>query len=172
MTSKRRTIRIRIQKILDEYGALATLAHEIPLCDAIADAITELTVSKPRKKQPPQNKQLYYLARALSEVCVIDWLSNKPKLFAEAKRLAKAAPTPTPELIKQHYGKGGTWYNQNHWGKRGSRPGLGQVRTTWAQLVAEAEPTTAPGQIAQPVPYSDAWYDQQMADNPQLEAFS
>lgn len=140
MTTKRRQTRERIQSILDEYGALATLAHEKQLCDALADAAIDVLVKKPRRKsQPPQkNREMYHLARAIGDVCRMSYKANTGRLFAEAKRLASAEPTPTAELVRKYYGQGGTWYTTDWRGKQGNIPTPGQIRSTWLQL-AEIE---------------------------------
>ena len=107
---------------------------------ADAETSTPSEQGKPAPKQKaakPPAANLYPLARALSEVCSIDLEANKGKLFAEAKRLSKATPPPTYDLIAEHYRRGGAWYTQDWRGKRGDRPQLGQVRLTWAQIVRE-----------------------------------
>lgn len=138
MTTKRRQARERIQSVLDEYGALPTLAHEIPLCDALVDAATDVLIPKRKKSRPPQsNRDMYHLARAIAEVCRVDYAANTGRLFAEAKRLSRAEPKPTAELVRRHYGKGQTWYEKDWRGMKGNLPTLGQIRSTWLQLVVE-----------------------------------
>jgi hypothetical protein len=141
MTTKRRQLRERIQEILDTYGVLCTLQQKEPLCDALADAAIAVLKPQPRKKKnpPKKNRDMYHLAKSLAEVCNIDYGANQGRLFAEAKRLAKATPTPTSELVTLHYSIGGTWYERDWRGKQGNRPTLGQVRLTWVQLVGEDE---------------------------------
>lgn len=171
-TTQRRRVRRLIQSKLDEYGTLCTLQREIPLCDAIADAvITELKPKrKPRTPAQVKSAELYHVARALAGVCVMNYEANKGRLFSEAKQLAKATPRPTAALIKQHYGKGGSWYTKD-WRGREERepPTTGQVRSTWARLVGKEEPPSARQGVLE---YgSDEWYEQQMAQDVQAEAF-
>lgn len=92
---------------------------------------------KAKKNGKPRDNDLYHLARALADVCVLDFEANKPRVFAEAKRLSKVTPRPTPDLLKEHYGKGGTWYKQDWRGRKDQRPTLGQPRQTWLQLAVE-----------------------------------
>ena len=125
--------------------------HDEPFCDALADAVIAVLV-KPRKNpQPPkQNREMYHLARAIAKVCKIDYEANKGRLFAEAKRLAKADPKPTPELVYLHYGPGKTWYQRDWRGRKGNLPTLGQVRLTWTQMVTEWQPqSTVPAILDQ-----------------------
>lgn len=139
MTTKRKQVRIRIQQILDEYGALPTLGHEIPLCDALADAAVDVLLAPKRKKAQPQqrNREMCHLARAIGEVCQMDYASNIGRLFAEAKQLAKADPKPTPELVREHYGSGQTWYKKDWRGMKNELPTPVKIRQTWLQLVIE-----------------------------------
>jgi len=136
MSTRKRELRKLIESLFDEYGVLCTFQHSIPLEEAIADVAVSLFAPKRTPPKPPA-ENLYPLVRALSEVCSIDLEANKSKLFAEAKRLNKATPHPTYDLIVQHYRRGGTWYTEDWRGMRGDRPQLGQVRLTWAQIVRE-----------------------------------
>ena len=132
-TTRRKALRQRIQDTLDSYGVLCTLSNEKPLSDALADAILKI-YAKPRTRKKP-DADLYKIARSLATVCLIDFESNKDKLFAEARRLTKATPMPTTTLVIKHYNRGGTWYREDWRGKGGQAPTLGQVRLTWAKLV-------------------------------------
>jgi len=139
MTTKRKQTRLRIQSVLDEYGALPTLAHEIELCDALADAAIDVLVKKPtpRKPKPKRDTGMYHLAVALAEVCRMGYDINKGRLFAEAKQLAKAEPTPTPALVREHYGNGGSWYKKDWRGMKNELPTPYKIRQTWLQLAVE-----------------------------------
>lgn len=138
MTTKRKQVRIRIQTVLDEYGVLSTLAHKIPLCDAVVDAAIDVLVKKPtqRKPKPKQDRSMYHLAVAIGEVCRMGFKINEGRLFAEAKRLAQATePKPTPQLVRDHYGDGKTWYTDDWRGRDEKKPPTpGQIRSTWLQL--------------------------------------
>lgn len=142
MTTKRKQLRERFQKTLDEYGVLPTLPHEKPLCDALADSAIDILAKKPQKKAQPQQKNhdLYHIASALGDVCKIDYQANRGRLFAEAKRLSQATPPPTPELVRSHYGENGSWYTADWRGKQGNIPTPGQVRSTWLQIAGNPEP--------------------------------
>jgi len=168
MTTKRRELRQVIQDRLDGYGVLCTIAHETPLCDALADAaLALLTVKRKPRKKPAVN--LLPIAQALAKVCIIDFASNSAKLFAEAKRLSKATPLPTRELILAHYATGKTWYNDDWRGKKGNVPTLGQVRLTWAKLVSA--PATTPPTLQSNFDRDMARSRKRMLDDPQYQAF-
>lgn len=131
-SSRRREIRQAVARILEQRGCLCTICGDRPVEDEIADAIGEIFARK--REKPKTNNELLGLARALAVVCVIDFSSNREKLFAEAKRLAQAEPRPTAEAIRATYGSGGAWYSADWRGKQGQPPTLGQVRLTWAKL--------------------------------------
>jgi len=135
MTTDRRELRKSILSVFDTCGALFTTATETPPEDMIADLAIDILCKKRKPRKKPANDYTP-LAYALADVCAIDFKSNKPILFAEAKRLSVATPAPTSHLVKLHYGVGGSWYTQDWRGKKGNRPTLGQVRLTWVQLVA------------------------------------
>lgn len=136
MSTKRRELRMGILRIFEKHGALFTIKHEARPEDDVADLMAAMTT---KKRKPKVEKKVDYapLAYALADVCNIDFKANRPKLFAEAKRLAVATPTPTSHLVKLHYSRGGAWYQKDWRGQKGNRPTLGQVRLTWAQLVGE-----------------------------------
>jgi len=125
-------------EIFDTYGALCTISHETPMEEMIADLAIEILAKKPVKKQQPQqhNRELFHLARAIGEVCQMGYEINKGRLFAEAKRLAKAEnPTPTPQLVRECYGPGKSWYTDDWRGRENGKPPTpGQIRSTWLQL--------------------------------------
>ena len=143
MSTNRRNLRKGILSIFDTCGALFTTATETPPEDMIADLAIEMLAKKRKPRKKPTNDYTP-LAYALADVCAIDFEANKPILFAEAKRLSVATPTPTSHLVKLHYADGGSWYTQDWRGKRGNRPTLGQVRLTWAQLVISDSDASAP----------------------------
>ena len=75
------------------------------------------------------------LAQTLAEVCHMQFDPNRGRLFREAKLLSKAEPTPTPELIKEHYnGRPECYWRKHDWrGKKGENPSPATIRETWAQ---------------------------------------
>lgn len=168
MTTKRRELRKVIQGILDSYGTLCTIMQDKPLCDTLSDGALAVLTAK-RKPRKAATTNLHPIARALSTVCIIDFDANRGKLFAEAKRLSKATPPPTRELILAHYAKGKTWYNDDWRGKKGNAPTLGQVRLTWAKLVTTT-PTAAPTMQAT-FDRDSARYREQMLADPQYQLF-
>ena len=125
MATKRRELRIAFQQVLDTYGALCTIELEQPIEDALADAVLALTPPRKPRKQPTAD--LFQIAQALASVCVMDFNANRARLFAEAKRLAGAAPTPTAGLIVKLYGQDGAWYTNDWRGQRGYTPRPPQV---------------------------------------------
>ena len=142
MTTQRREVRSIFQSILDKYGVLCTIQHEAPLCDALADAAIEKLKPKRKPRTPAQTKsaELYHLARAIADVCLMDYDANNGRLLREAKLLTKATPPPTPADVKRHYSAGGTWYVENWHGRNGREPRPSQIRETWAKLVGGATP--------------------------------
>lgn len=132
MTTRRRELRLRLQAILDQS---AFISADPDLVDKLTDAAIEVmtTVQNPRK--PNKGTDYYHLAKAIADVCVMDFESNKDMLMAEARRLSLATPSPTPQLIDQHYGVGGTWYLKNYYGKLGNSPRPSQIRQTWREYV-------------------------------------
>jgi hypothetical protein len=113
--------------VLDKYGIMCG-------ADIAAEAAELLAaLDQPKKRQSSNDQRYYPIAKTLSEVCRLDYGSNKGLLFAEAKRLMQAKPTPTLELLRQHYGPGGTWYYESFFGKQGSPPRPAQIRQTWLQ---------------------------------------
>lgn len=94
--------------------------------------------SKPIKAVNPEKRDkvnYYPLALALAEVCHMQLEPNRGLLFAEAKLLSKATPTPTPELLKQHYnGDPASFWRSRDWrGKAGENPIPSVIRKTWGQ---------------------------------------
>jgi len=138
-TTQRRQVRRLIQSIFDEYGVMCTIQHETPLCDSIADAVIAKLKPKKRQRTPAQVKsaELYHIAQAIAQVCLMDYEANKGRLFSEAKQLSKANPPPSPAEIRRCYGQDGTWYHDDWRGKQGKEPTPGQIRSTWAKLVGE-----------------------------------
>jgi hypothetical protein len=130
MSTKRRELRIKLQEILDKGGVFSTSQT---LADDLADcAIELLETPKPRKPVKPNSGiGFFHLAAAIANVCKMDLEANKGMLMHEAKLLSKATPTPTPQLILEHYGKDGTWYEENYFGKQGETPRPAQIRQTW-----------------------------------------
>lgn len=138
MATKRRQLRDGILSIFDRYGVLFTIQQEIGAEEVITDLAISILAKKPRKKPQPrqQNREMYHLAQAIGEVCRMGFKINEGRLFAEAKRLAQATePKPTPQLVRDHYGDGKTWYTDDWRGRDEKKPPTpGQIRSTWLQL--------------------------------------
>jgi hypothetical protein len=89
-------------------------------------------LAKPHQKKNDKTKY-FSLANAISEVTGISLKANQGAMFREAKLLS-SDPTANPERVLQDYGPGGLWY-QNDWrGKKGQKPGICDVRSTWGSL--------------------------------------
>lgn len=133
MTTKRRLLKQSIQSILDAAGCI--YADQL-MPDNLTDKAIEILSPQPKKPRK-QNKgtEYHHLAIAIAEVSCKDYPSNKGMLIAEAKQLSKATPTPTPDLVREHYGEGGTWYLVNYFGKQGHHPLPHQIRGTWLEIV-------------------------------------
>ncbi|MBE3144015.1 MAG: helix-turn-helix domain-containing protein [Planctomycetes bacterium] len=85
---------------------------------------------------------LFPIAQALSEVTGMALEKNRGRLFKEAKAFN---PGEDDQILKD-YSPGGTWY-QNDWrGKKGSRPTPGQIRETWGGL-SEPQPTNGRAKV-------------------------
>ncbi len=151
MKIQRRQLRLLVKGLLDKHGVFCTIQRIPTLEDEIADGALALLVTKRKPRKKPE-VDYFPIAQALSVVCVIDFESNKPKLFAEAKRLMKAKPQPSKPLILSHYGPGCAWYDFDFRGRRGDPPELGQVRLTWAKVVTGWKPQPAQ---AKPTPMLD-----------------
>lgn len=93
-------------------------------------------VAKKRNGRLPR-PDYYPLATAIAEVCSMNFEPNKGFLFKEAEALSKAQPTPTPELLRQHYtGPKSFWRTQDWRGQKGDRPSPAAIRKTWGQWAA------------------------------------
>jgi len=133
MQTNRRLIRQTINQVLESNSVLC--APEI--ADQMADAILALEPKK--KSRPKQDPNLFVVARALSEVCGLDFSANKGQLFHEAKMLILASPPATPELVHRYYGGGDqpspNWYKDDWRGKQYQYPRPAAIRQTWSFLI-------------------------------------
>lgn len=95
------------------------------------DTVTKKQLKEypPEKEKAIPGKNLFFIAKALSEVCGISFEINKKQIMAEAKALAGDGRV-TPELILSTYGRGGAWYKKDWRGKKGQRPSLYEIRAT------------------------------------------
>lgn len=86
----------------------------------------------PGKRDTPN---LFPLAQALADVCRMPLEANRGRLFSEAKLLAKVAPPPTPELLKEYYnGRADCWWRSEDWrGQKGQDPTPPAIRETWGK---------------------------------------
>lgn len=83
-----------------------------------------------------REKPNYYpMALCLSDVCHMQLAANRGKLFKECQRMVSLEPTPTPELVREHYNgaTGSYWYSQDWRGKRGEFPTPAAIRETWGR---------------------------------------
>ena len=116
--------------------------REMPLSSGSDKDLKNKTKREPRlkietsqKRDKPPKVDYFPLAQALAQACRMDLGGNRGKLFAEAKRLSVAQPTPTPELIQQHYnGHADCYWRKIDWrGKKGDDPNPATIRETWGK---------------------------------------
>lgn len=89
---------------------------------------------EPLGKDSKPKPDLYPVASALSEVCVMSLETNRGRLFKEAKVLCAAtAPPVTPDEVRARYGPGGWWYHADWRGQKGEHPTPAIIRATWGQ---------------------------------------
>lgn len=86
-------------------------------------------VKKKTNRKSSDNSNLYPIAEALADVTGMSLPANKPRIFAEAKLIAKDSRI-TPEIIKRDYSTGGDWYKYDWRGQKGQKPTLSQIRET------------------------------------------
>jgi hypothetical protein len=140
VTTRRRELRQGFQQVLDAYGVMCTIEHEQLLEDALADVVSVHTAARPKTRQRSADQsELFQLARALADVCVIDFDANRSRLFGEARKLSRATPPPTAALISKLYGPDGVWYEDDWRGQRGYTPQPAQVRESWARLASKRD---------------------------------
>lgn len=123
-----------INDILDKYSVICPSKAVDEMLAAIQ---AEDDANKMRKKKPAANpgKDLFFLARAIADVCQWPFDANKGQLMKEAKLLSSITnPEPTPEAVKKIYGPGGAWYTGNYHGLRGDLPTPAMIRKTWLIL--------------------------------------
>lgn len=101
-----------------------------------------LTTIEPSKSSAPKTARApkvdyFPLAEALASVCHLDLKAN-PRIFAEAELLAKASPSPTRELLVEHYnGRPDCYWRQRDWrGKKGEDPTPAAIRESWGKWVS------------------------------------
>jgi hypothetical protein len=131
MSTKRRELRVKLQEILDNGGVFSS---DPELVDKLADCAISLLIVPPKPRKQNNGIAYYHLAAAIADVCRVGLASNKEMLIREARLLSKEdKPAPTPELVHEHYGENGTWYDKNFFGKKGEPPRPAQIRQTWIQ---------------------------------------
>lgn len=87
-----------------------------------------------QKRDKSEKVDLHPLAEAIASVCRMELAANRARIFSEAKLLLKAKPTPTPELVRQHYGERGSFWRAADWrGKKGEDPTPALIRETWGK---------------------------------------
>lgn len=87
---------------------------------------------------------LFPIAQAIAKVCRMNLQANSARIFREAKLLSKATPTPTPELIEQHYnGNSAAFWRSHDWrGQKGNAPTPSAIRETWGRWIGNKEKET------------------------------
>lgn len=144
MQTDRRAIRQTVSNILDKYSVLCPAN----VSDDIADAV--ILLMKNRKPTKPKN-DFTPLAKAIAEVCEIDFGSNRGLLFHEARLLSQATPPATPELVRKHYGDSHgmtsqNWYKDDWRGLQCQYPKPSYIRQTWLQIVGGQKAQSSWGQ--------------------------
>ena len=143
MQTDKRAIRLAVNNTLEKYSVLCS--PEIG--DAVADAVIEALLAKSQRRQQKRN-DVFPIAKALAGVCGIELKPNSGMLFKEAKLLLSAQPSPTPELIQDHYGKDSAyvcnWYKVDWRGKKGQSPMPANVRMTWSEIAGKRFETQKP----------------------------
>jgi hypothetical protein len=94
----------------------------------------------PKNVAKSDSNELFVLAKALADVCHMNFEANRGRLFSEAKQLHKAQPIPTPDLLRLHYnGRPECFWRRDDWrGKKGQNPTPWAIRQTWGQWAAAA----------------------------------
>jgi len=114
------------------------LQENASIKDLNTDSINTNTTAS-RKSGIPESgiaKVDYFpLATALADVCHMKFDPNKGRLFREAKLLSTADPTPTPDLLRQHYnGDQASYWRRSDWrGRAGQDPSPSTIRETWGK---------------------------------------
>lgn len=93
---------------------------------------TEEGIPTKEKLTKEENNRRYRIAEAIAQVTGINLKLNRGRLMVEAGRLSGES-TVTPDKIIKDYSPGGLWYRCFP-GVNGSRPQVGQIRSTWGSL--------------------------------------
>lgn len=105
------------------------------------------------KTSPPDTKKnLYPIAKVLSDVTGMDITKNRGRLFKEAKDYK---PEEVEEIL-QIYGPGGAWYTDDWRGKKGDRPKLGDIRETWGKY--RPAPVSTKKQVVKSTYHDGQWW--------------
>lgn len=124
--------------ILEKQTDGGVTIWKIVFSDAV---LPEPVVKEGEAKEPPkkpkltkeENSRRWAIANAIAQVTGINLSLNKGRLLVEAGRLSQEESV-TPDRIITDYGPGGIWYRCFP-GVNGSRPQVGQIRTTWGALI-------------------------------------
>lgn len=112
MQTKRRAARQRVEETLTARG----LPSDEELVIALINAVSG----------PPPETDLAKMIEALGEVTGMIADLNGSRLARLATSLLDMGATPA--LVRQHFGRGGTWYEEDYRGKRGEWPSEAAVR--------------------------------------------
>jgi hypothetical protein len=104
------------------------------------------------KKPPSTRRNLFSIAKALSDVTGMDITKNRGRLFKEAKDYKDEEV----EDILQIYGPGGAWYSDDWRGKKGERPKLSDIRETWGKY--KPAPVSTKKQVVKSVYHDGQWW--------------
>lgn len=125
MATLQKTIQEEIRRALAEHPALVMYPED--LVDVLTAAVMQV-VGRPKVRPARAEVDYFPLAKALAEVCVMDFDANRAELFREAKLLRKH-----PADVRKYYARGAWWYKDTWIGQQGRPPTPVQVRRTWGQ---------------------------------------
>lgn len=106
------SLHINLEKVQVETEKVQSETIKPAITIAPEPSLTVNKPSLPRQKSKPEN-QVYSIAQSISDVCNMDFNANKGRLLSEAKTLSNATPAPTPEIIREKFGRGGWYYRES-----------------------------------------------------------
>jgi len=139
--------RINVKKICEVLGIVQTSLPQSGKLDILiaankddeikqtfndTETTSEITTDKKivvEKASTTTRRNLFSIAKVLSDVTGMDITKNRGRLFKEAKDYKDEEV----EDILQIYGPGGAWYSDDWRGKKGDRPKLSDIRETWGK---------------------------------------
>jgi hypothetical protein len=141
--------------------SLSIKNHHLPE-NSFSNSITEsdiptqdlVYVDAEEEVKPKIKPNVFLLAKAIGEVCQMDFELNKGRLFKEAKHL-NSDLRMSPELIQSLYGLRGKWYTDDWRGRKGQPPRPEQISETYHMLLDKPLEKLTPYSI--PIPDNVGW---------------